>query len=185
VIFATLSDGVIIALVVCIGGLAATASPILLAHMTNMSNLKNKQQEWDRQDELAERAERHAAAQLLAQHAVVDGLHGVNDGLGGVNEKLVVVEHLTKVTHDLVNSDKTTELRRQRDDKAATLALMREIVALKRSAGQAADAKSLHAIERVVQEIGTLDQTILDRRVIEQHTATTLQNIIADEEDDD
>ena len=77
--------------------------------------------------------------------------------------KLLAVEDLGKVTHALVNSDKTAALKDQRDALMVTLALMREVVSLKVAAGREPTAETNTAISAMEARLVTLESTIADR----------------------
>jgi hypothetical protein len=158
-----LSDGVTIALVVFIGGLCATASPILLASMTNRANMASKRQDWDRQDEVAARAAKATEDLLTAQQGVVTGVVQAN-------ETLTEVAEVTKVTHALVNSDKTAQMREKRDSMAKTLLLTRELADLKGTLGKPPSDDLLAAMTKDQTDIDTLDKAI-EERLKEQHLA--------------
>lgn len=89
--------------------------------------------------------------------------------------KLHDVENLGKVTHALVNSDKTATMKDQRDNMKLTLALMNEVVALRAEQGGTPTAQTLVAIDNLATQIATLDTSIADRlhaqAVAEEHNA--------------
>lgn len=98
--------------------------------------------DYARQDEVAARVERATAMTM---------------------RKLGDVEELGKVTHALVNSDKTAAMQDQRDGWIATLALMREVISLKQDSGREPTEDSLKAIADLTTRIATLQHQIESR----------------------
>jgi hypothetical protein len=77
--------------------------------------------------------------------------------------KLQDVEDLGKVTHALVNSGATAAMKDQRDGWIVTLALMREIEALKQHNGEQPTDETKKAIALLQQRIATMESNIADR----------------------
>lgn len=169
---AQVSDGVTLGLMVFVGGLAATGSPILLAAITNRYNRRTKEQEWARQDLLAARAEKAAADQLAIQHAV-------EEGVKAANAKLAEVAEVAKVTHALVNSDKTSAMKEKRDSMARLLLITRELAELHASLGHAPSADLLASMARDQANLEALDAAIVDR--LEQQALAEAQIALAKE----
>jgi hypothetical protein len=78
-------------------------------------------------------------------------------------KKLADVEDLGKVTHALVNSGATASMKDQRDGWIVTLALMREIEALKQHNGEQPTDETKKAILLLEQRITTMESNIQDR----------------------
>lgn len=78
-------------------------------------------------------------------------------------KKLEDVEDLGKVTHALVNSGATAAMKDQRDGWIVTLALMREIEALKQHNGEEPTDETKKAILLLQQRITTMESNIADR----------------------
>jgi hypothetical protein len=78
-------------------------------------------------------------------------------------KKLKDVEDLGKVTHALVNSGATAAMKDQRDGWIVTLALMREIEALKQHNGEEPTDETKKAIALLEQRISTMESNIEDR----------------------
>lgn len=109
-IFAALSDAVVVALIVGVGGLAATISPIFVAHLMNNAAARAKRADWERQDLIAARLE---AGQKMTE------------------TRLDVVTEQNKVIHALVNSSYTASLEAQLVALEGQIALSRELAAMK------------------------------------------------------
>jgi Mg2+ and Co2+ transporter CorA len=122
---------------------ASVLSPLLLAWQLNVSAIEDRDANWAREDAVA--------ARLLASN------ERVARGTRITGEKLDVI-------HDLVNSNLESALRGERDANAATLAMMRELVALKRANGHEPSIETLAAIETLENRIAELDAMLADRR---------------------
>lgn len=118
--------------------------------------IAKEQRDYDRLDEVARRADLASAATLTKLREV----EAVSQETFGI----------TKITHALVNSDKTAEMRDRRDSKIATLILMRELVSLKQDAGKVMSAETEATIEALVTSIKTLEENIASR-LAQQHLA--------------
>lgn len=113
------------------------------------ASIAKEERDYTRQDEVAARVERATKLTL---------------------RKLGDVEDLGKVTHALVNSDKTAQMRDQRDGWIATLALMREVISLKEAAGKTPSDEALQAVAALEIRIETLGSQI-DNRLAQQLAA--------------
>lgn len=113
------------------------------------AQIAKEERDYARQDEVASRVENATKMTL---------------------RKLSDVEDLGKVTHALVNSDKTAQMQDQRDGWIATLALMREIADLKNVAGTFPSPETKKAMDDLVTRIQTLQDQI-DNRLAQQLAA--------------
>jgi hypothetical protein len=129
--------------VALIAMVASVASPFLLAWRLNVSAIEDRDANWAREDAVA--------ARLLAAN------ERVARGTRITGEKLDVI-------HELVNSSLEAALRGERDANVATLAFMREVVALKRLNGHEPGVETLAAIEALGNRIAELNAMLADRR---------------------
>jgi hypothetical protein len=150
-IFAAMSDGVTIAIVVAIGTLATVSSPLVLASMTNRASRQSKQQDWDRQDEVAARA-------LAATQEVAKSQAALLSAAAVTVQRLTAVEEQGHLIHHLVNSAYTASL------EATRVALVGQRDALFRASGPTApNNEDAEAIGRLDTQISALEETIADR----------------------
>lgn len=144
-----------VAAIVAIG---TVFSPLLLSWLTGRQRRAEKKQDWKRQDEVAEQAAK-AAALLLAQNKVVAAAAGI------INEKLDTI-------HTLVNSQMTAALQSESDAITRELAMMKEVIALKRASGQEPSQGALEAIVATEAKIAELRAVLADRNVSQAEIET-------------
>jgi hypothetical protein len=79
-------------------------------------------------------------------------------------EKLftLMLDHL-KVIHTLVNSNMTAAMQAELDATIRELAMMQEVIDIKRSVGQEPSPASLAALQRTEERVGELRATLQDR----------------------
>lgn len=163
-----LTDGAVVALTVCIGGLAATVSPLLLAHVTNKANRASKESDWQRQDQVADRLEAASRRQQETQAAIVQGQRVVA-------QKLDVVEEQNRVIHELVNSAYTASLSAQLGALEGQLVLSRELAAMKGGDTTTDDDQKLKTTETKVHALRSLiaererQQQIIETQLADEH----------------
>ena len=135
-----------IALIVAV---ASTTSPLLLAYLSNRNARLIKQEDYARQDKVAAQAA-EAAHLLLA-----------------ANERVAVTTEVTNskldVIHTLVNSNMTTAMQAEFDATVRELAMMREVIALKQTAGHAPGIDTLAAVKSTEDKITELRTALKDR----------------------
>jgi hypothetical protein len=150
------------------------AGPSILAVVTYRQRRQEKAEDWARQDLVADRVTEAAAAaedvatqaataaRLLlerqdaaeAQRAVAaDLLVAANERLGG---KLDII-------HTLVNSNMTSAMQAELDATVREVAMMREVVALKQTAGHEASAEAMAAIDATDEKVQELRSALIDR----------------------
>jgi hypothetical protein len=115
--------------------------------------------EYARLDEVAARAEAAALATI---------------------SKLNKLDETTTLTHSMVNSDKTADMGDRLIDKLALLAMMRELINLKRANGHEPTSEAVAAVEALELSIETLRTNIADRMA---NQAATEQSLASDEGD--
>jgi hypothetical protein len=175
-------DTVWLAIVVAFSG---TLSPVLLSYLTNRNRRAERKEDYDRQDAVA--AQAAEAARLLAEQQtdiarkvrenavmasrateevaakadeaarlLLDENRKVADRADQTIEKLDII-------HTLVNSNMTAAMKAEMDATVRELALMREIVAMKKTSGQEPSVETLAAIEATGAKIAELSASLSDR----------------------
>lgn len=160
-----------------------TLMTIVLGNRNRAQTAKQLNDQHDR-DETARRAEK-AQDNLLAiakeqrDYARADLIQRRTDHTAQRTlRKLGSVERLGKVTHSLVNSDKTAAMREKLDSKETELILLKEVIELKRANGLEPTDDTVRLLSNKQQTIDTLVKDI-EERVTEQKVAEAA-NIEAD-----
>jgi hypothetical protein len=135
-----------IALIVAV---ASTTSPLLLAYLTNRNNRQIKQEDYARQDAVALQAAKAASLLLAANERVALSATMTNSKLD--------------VIHTLVNSNMTAAMQAEFDATTRELAMMREVIALKQTAGHDPSVDTLAAIKMTEAKISELQAALKDR----------------------
>lgn len=118
-----------------------------------------------------ERANRMAIAKEERDNARQDEVQRKADAATRATlARLRTVEDTTTITHALVNSDKTASMKARLDGARVNLALMREVLSLKKAQGHAPTDESLIAIADLEQQIQTL-HTDIEERLSQQKAA--------------
>lgn len=127
-----------------------------IVDQTNLAEERRREEKDDDRQAAIDKEERDYARQDLVAERVERSTQMTLRKLGDV-------EDLGKVTHALVNSDKTAQMKDQRDGWIVTLALMREVISLKEQSGKEPTADAALAVEALSTRIATLDSQIADR----------------------
>lgn len=117
---------------------------------------KIKEQEWAREDEIARRVET-AAKTLVTSNAQVAAT------AGQMNGKLDKLQEGSDVIHTLVNASMTAAKQKELDSKRNELALMKELVDIKRHQKHEPTAETLGAIKAISERIAELQTEVEDR----------------------
>jgi hypothetical protein len=150
-------ENVYLALIVAI---PAMMSPLLMAWLTNRNRAQEKTEDYARQDAVAAKAElaarkvAEAAELLLASNAQV--AKAADEASKATNTKLDVI-------HTLVNSNMTAAMQAELDSRRIALALMLEVVELKKTAGSSPTAEALEAVGAAKGKIVELEAALNDR----------------------
>jgi len=146
-------ENVWLALIVAI---PAMLSPVIMSWLTNRQMRLGKAEDYARQDAVAAKVD--AAAAKAAEAAKL---------LLAANERVAATTVITNgkldVIHTLVNSSLTTAVQDSLDARRISLALMLEIVELKKVAGKQPTRESLAAISSVKAKIAELETLLADR----------------------
>jgi len=142
---------VIVTLVISVAGVifASITAPLILAHRTERMHREDMLSDYQRQDAVAK------AAKEASDVAHKVGMATVTK-LDKANVKLDVI-------HGLVNSTLSAALQSELDALTTSLAMMREVVALKTHPGQEPAAEALIAIDDTEAKIAELRATLADR----------------------
>jgi hypothetical protein len=149
---------VIVTLVISVAGVifASITAPLILARRTEQMHREDMLADYQRQDEVAKRAATATAAaqesarqaQALAQEA--------SGKLDDTNGKLDVI-------HGLVNSTLSAALQSELDALVTSLAMMREVMDLKKAGGRDPAAEAVIAFHATEAKIAELQATLADR----------------------
>jgi len=129
--------------------LSATVSPIIMSLINNRNRRKEKQEDYARQDAVAEQAAKAAKLLVAANERVADTAKVTNGKLD--------------VIHTLVNSNMTAAMQAELDARLENLALLLEVVEMKRAAGHSPNEETLVLIETTKRKITELKSSLGDR----------------------
>lgn len=152
------SDIVTLALIAAI---PTFTTPLVMAVVNHQIARQQKQEDYARQDVVAAKAA-EAAELLLASNEKVAKAAKVTD------EKLDVI-------HTLVNSNMTAAMKSELDAITRELAMMQEVVELKRTAGKEPSTAALSSIESTKDKIKELQVEVAKR--LEQDKTAQLKEI--------
>lgn len=161
-------NGFYIAIVAALSAaLTSTIAPILLAVIAYRQRRQEKFDEYTRQDQVAARVEDAARKLLQRQDEVAAKAAEAAKLLLANNERVAADAEKANakldVIHTLVNSNMTAALQSEMDATTRELAMMREVVELKRAAGSDPTTEVLAAIEATKMKLGELAATLADR----------------------
>jgi len=158
---------VIVTLVVSVAGVifASITAPLILAHRTERMHREDQLSDYQRQDAVAKAAAdaaaaAHKAATVIQEHTAVTVVK-----LNDANEKLDVI-------HGLVNSNMSAAMQSELDALVTSLAMMREVIDLKRSGGSEPTEESLIALRDTEAKISELKTTVAERLTQAETIAT-------------
>lgn len=163
--------------------LAAVLGPCLLAYLNGHQLRAAQRENWRREDLVADRAA-EVAAKLLAKQeetaakaAEAAKLLLQNNAL--VAEMAEVTNTRLDVIHTLVNSNMTSALQGELDSNRATLALLRELIALHKTQGNEPNEATLAEEATLEANVQRLAANLRDR--LEQTKVADAQIFIAKE----
>ncbi len=157
-----------------ISAAAAALSPIIQARLVGKQRALEREEDFARQDAVAKKADEVAiqaanAARLLrdAQQVTIQATEKVAEATKEVARTAAIsaAETHTQLNqiHTMVNSNLTAAWQSDLDQAKATLAVMREMAALKRSSGVDITPESLAAVASTEARIAELEATLADR----------------------
>jgi len=146
-------------------GLLVLMGPLLLATLNNRARRKEKKEDWARQDAVAAKAAEAASLLLAANERVAKDTKAQSVKLD--------------VIHTLVNSNVTIVLEARLEGSRRELAGLREIVELRRAAGQEPSEIALATIISTEETIHELEVELKERqrqqRLVEEQQRTQRQ----------
>lgn len=157
--------GMIVA--VCLAIFASITAPILLLQRTEKMHREDRAADYKRQDEVAEKAAKTAADLVKSQKTIADQAAEAAELLLAANERVArtAIETNGKldVIHTLVNSNMTAAMQSEYDATVRELAMMKEVIELKRSNGLKPTPEALAAIKTTETKLRELAAALEDR----------------------
>ena len=146
---------VIVTLVISVAGVifASITAPLILARRTERVHRADQLTEYQRQDQVAKLAAETSAA-LLAQQR--DMAEAAAERAAGTDQRLDVI-------HGLVNSSLSAAFESALDALVTSLAMMHEVIDLKREAGHEPAPEAVIALRDTEARIAELRITLADR----------------------
>ncbi len=153
-----MSDPVTISLIAAVAGMGTVFSPLILAYVSGRQRRREQVQQWEREDRVAVRAAEAEARAADSARLLLAVNREVVEATTVTNGKLDVI-------HGLVNSNLTTAMQAEYDATVRTLALMREVVALRREAGADPSVDAIAAIAATETRVAELKLALNERFV--------------------
>jgi hypothetical protein len=129
---------------------------------------EDRQADWDRQDSVAAKAAKATEDLAESQKKIADQAAVAARLLLANNERVATSQLETNgrldVIHGLVNSTLSAAMQSEFDATKRELAMMREVMALKQSAGLEPTEETIAAIIATETRLAELDQTLIDRK---------------------
>ncbi len=145
------TEGIWLALIVAMTtAVTTTITPVSMALITARTARRDKLEDYARQDAVAAKAAEAAKLLIAANVRVEASARGTSDKLDAI--------------HSLVNSNMTAAMQAELDATVRELAMMREVIELKRTAGKEPSPESLAAKEMTKTRIAELTAALNDRR---------------------
>jgi len=182
-----MDPAVIVTLVVSVAGVifASITAPLILARRTEQMHREDMLSDYQRQDKVAlaaaetaraaarqvrDVAEQAAEAAAILQAAQAESIRRTDEvarlaeqQAALVGAKLDDTNGKLDVIHGLVNSAMTTALQSEMDALVTSLAMMREVMDLKKSGGHEPAAEAVIALQATEAKITELQASITDR----------------------
>ncbi len=158
-----MSDPIVIALIAAIAGLGTVASPLILSYMSNRQRRAEKLEDWAREDRVAAQAAEAARLLLAANERVARTAADTN---ARVARTAARTDAKLDAIHTLVNGGLTAAIQAEYNATVRQLALMREVVELRRVAGRTPSEPSpeaVAAIEATAARVDELRTALADR----------------------
>lgn len=145
-----MADQIWLALTVAIPAIITGAvAPLATVLIANRGRRKDKEQDWARQDAVAAQAAEAAKLLLAANERVAATAEAANAKLD--------------VIHTLVNSNLTAAMQAELDATVRELAMMNEVIDLKRANGHEPSVNTLATVKATELRISELKATLADR----------------------
>jgi hypothetical protein len=157
-----------------IAGVIGLVSPMAMSWLTNRNRRSEKMEDYARQDAVAAQAataaallagkqEEIARATREAARLLVASNERQATAASDIGDKLQEQSSALKVIHTLVNSSMTAAMQAEHDATQRELAMMHEVIDLKKLAGQDPGAIALAAIARTEGRLEELSAALQDR----------------------
>jgi alkanesulfonate monooxygenase SsuD/methylene tetrahydromethanopterin reductase-like flavin-dependent oxidoreductase (luciferase family) len=144
------NEAIWIAMIAAVGGVVTGAlSPWLLLWQANRNKLAERLQDQAERAEVARQAREAAKLLLEANKKVADTAERANEKLDEI--------------HTLVNSNMTAAIQSEFDATTRELAMMLEVIELKRATGKEPSVETLAAVEATRAKIAELQSTLIER----------------------
>lgn len=140
--------------------ITAVVAPTILAVIQQWFKRQDKKQDWDRQDEVARQAKEAADKVAAKVEEVAVKADAVALDLKGTNDRVI---GKLDVIHTLVNSNMTAAMQAEFDATTRELAMMHEVVELKKVQGHEPSVKTLAAIDSTNSRLSELGTALADR----------------------
>lgn len=145
---------------------SSITAPLILAHRTERMHREDRQADWDRQDAVAKAAADAADRLVAAQEEAARLLLADNARVAAAQEQ---TNGKLDVIHTLVNSNMTAEMQRSYDATKRELAVMRELMELRKANGLEPTPAVLAEIAATEITLNELDAALADRRQAQEH----------------
>jgi hypothetical protein len=142
-------EAVWLALVVGFFGVLTASMPVWLARQASAARAAEKAADYARQDVVAAKVEEAAKAAREVSQTLAATTKTTNDKLD--------------VIHTLVNSNMTAALQAEYDATTRELAMMHEVIEVKKTMGREPTEMALAAIKATEEKLGELRATLDDR----------------------
>jgi len=156
-----------VVVVVLVAVFSSITAPLIIANQTEKRHREDRQADWDRQDKVAAAAKQTADDLAVSQKRIADQAAEAATLLLAANERVAHTAQVTNgkldVIHQLVNSSMTAAMQSELDATVRELAMMREVMELKRTAGTDPSPETLASISATQAKIGELTSTLQDR----------------------
>lgn len=153
-----MNDNVLLALIVAV---PAMLSPLLLSWLTNRNARKDREQDWARQDQVANRVAEVSRQLLARQESTAIALE--KSMLATTIAREQTFSQLDAIS-TMVDGNVTVVLQAELESTQRELTALREIMEIKRTAGQTASADATMVIATAVKRIVELQKLLADRR---------------------
>ena len=162
-----MSATVSVVVVVLVAIFSSITAPLIISAQAEKRHREDRQADWDRQDKVAAAAKQTADDLAVSQKRIADQAAEAASLLLAANERVAHTAQVTNgkldIIHQLVNSNMTAAMQAELDATVRELAMMREVIELKRAAGKEPTVEALAAETATMAKIGELTSTLQDR----------------------
>lgn len=137
----------------------------VMAYLTGRNRREEKVQDYIRQDAVAAQA---AEAARLLSAATAKASVRAEEVASELRRNTTVTNDKLDVIHTLVNSNLTASMQSEYDATKRELAMMLEVIALKKAAGLEPSIDALAAVDATKVRIGELNSKLMDRAAQQQ-----------------